>query len=412
MSARFRTAALIGAGVLGATLLSILASATDRGPGRELEVAFADWIEVEIWPEAEAAGVLRSTFDRAFAGVTLDLGLPELVLPGAGDEPAIDQAEFGDPALYFDESNLATLARLGREQAQMWSSTLESIESVFGVPGEVVLAIWGRETAFGRASIPHYAVEALATGAFIGRRPDRFRRELIAALLVLEAGHVEPEAMRSSWAGGLGLPQFVPTSFLTYAIDFDGDGRTDVWNSVPDALASIANYLDQHGWDSSIGWGEEVSYAAELTCTFEGPDNGRSLAEWNAVGITTYGAHQDHHWHLLLPAGRLGPSFLVTDNFYVLKEYNRSDAYALFVGHLADRISGRDGPFTGHWQPIGDLTYGEIREIQLWLFDAGYNVGTSGLMGYKTRVAVGMAQMALGLPETCFPDRELLEAAR
>lgn len=351
-------------------------------------------------------------FDRAFAGVTLDLTLPELVLPGAGDEPAIAQPEYRNPASYFDEGNLAVLARLGREQRQLWTSTLAAIESDYGVPGEVILAIWGRETAFGRVEIPFNAIEALATGAFLGRRQERFRTELIAALQVLEAGHVAPEAMRSSWAGALGLPQFVPTSFLAYAVDFDGDARRDIWNSVPDTLASIANYLTQHGWDRNSRWGEEVSLPADVTCTLEGPDHGRPLAEWHSLGFVTESGALQQYRYLVLPAGRLGPSFLVSDNFYVIRQYNRSDAYALFVGHLADRIVGRTEGLSGHWGAIDDLTYGETRELQLRLLDAGYDVATGGLIGFRTRVAIGATQAALGLPETCVPDRTLLEALR
>ena len=210
----------------------------------------------------------------------------------------------------------------------------------------------------------------------------------------------------------MGLPQFVPTSFLSYAIDFDGDGRSDIWNSVPDALASIANYLERHGWDSSIGWGEEVIYPSNITCALEGPEHGRSLADWQTLGLSSSTTEQHTKLHLLLPAGRLGPSFLVTNNFYVLRQYNRSDAYALFVGHLSDRIGGLSRGFDGQWSPTGDLTYGEIREIQLWLFQAGHDVATSGVMGYRTRIAVGLAQAVLGLAETCFPDRQLLEAVR
>ena len=378
----------------------------------DLDLEFAAWIESEIWPEAEAADVSRSVFDLAFAGVVLDLTLPELVLPGAGNEPAIDQAEYRSPALYFDESGLATLARIGREEWESWSSTLTAIERRYGIPAEILLAIWGRESAYGRARIPHYAIGALATGAFLGRRADRFRTELIAALLILEAGHVTPGAMKSSWAGGLGLPQFVPTSFLAYAIDFDGDGRRDIWGSVPDALASIANYLVQHGWDSSLDWGEEVAHPAGVSCTLEGPDQGRPAAAWEQIGLVPRGAVGGEVRYLMMPAGRLGPSFLVTDNFYVLREYNRSDLYALYVGHLADRIGNRNAAIDGQWQPIGDLTHGEIQQVQVWLLQAGYDVRTLGIIGYKTRVAVGSVQSTEGLAETCIPDRPFLRSMR
>jgi len=219
--------------------------------------------------------------------------------------------------------------------------------------------------------------------------------------------------MRSSWAGGLGLPQFLPSTFLAYAVDFDGDRRRDIWGSVPDALASIANYLAQHGWIASLRWGAELAEPAALSCTREGPHQGLPAAGWHLLGLATSNDTVGQEHYLLLPAGNLGPGFLVTDNFYVLKEYNRSDLYALYVGHLADRISRGSRPFSGEWQPLGDLTHGEILEIQLWLEAAGHDVGgADGLVGFRTRVAVGAAQSSLGLPETCFPDRALLEAIR
>jgi lytic murein transglycosylase len=398
---------IIAASAIAAAAVSSVAA---QPAGTTLVAEFDNWIAEVVWPEAERAGVSRPTFDGAFAGVTLDLDLPELILPGAGDGPPIDQAEFRSPGAYFDESGLATLTRIGREELQRWSSTLGAIESRYGVPAEILLAIWARESAFGRASIPHYAIEALATEAFLGRRADKFRAELIAALRILEAGDVPIAAMRSSWAGGLGLPQFLPTTFLAYAVDYDGDGRRDIWSSVPDALASIANYLARHGWDSSLGWGEEAFLPADVPCTLEGPHQGLAVADWRRLGVDVAGRPRETRF-LLLPAGRLGPAFLVTGNFYVLKAYNESDVYALYVGHLADRIAGRSTPFTARWQPIGALTHGEIQAMQLRLEAAGHDVGgADGLIGFRTRIAVGAVQAAVGLPQTCFPDREFIQS--
>ena len=389
----------------------IAATTTLAQPDRnELNLAFATWIDDTIWPLAQSSGVSPATFESAFDGVALDLDLPELLIPGVGAEPAIDQAEFRSPGRYFDEAGLATLARIGREELDNWSSTLASISATYDVPAEILLAIWARESAFGRAAIPHYAIEALATQAFIGRRADKFLAELIAALQILEAGDVAPNEMRSSWAGGLGHPQFLPSTFQRYAVDFDGDGHRNIWTSVPDTLASIANFLRQHGWDGSLGWAEEIVLQAAVPCTLEGPHQGMTVAAWRRVGLDSDGRPREIRY-LLMPAGRLGPAFLVTDNFYVLKDYNESDVYALFVGHLADRIAGRAATPSWAWSPIDTLTHGQIRDMQLHLEGLGYDVGgADGLVGFRTRISVGAVQPMLGLPQTCFPDRALIQA--
>ncbi|MCO0638151.1 lytic murein transglycosylase, partial [Lutimaribacter sp. EGI FJ00014] len=202
-----------------------------------------------------------------------------------------------------------------------------------------VLAIWGRESGFGSAKIPYNAFEVLGTKAFLATRKEMFREEVLAALEMVEKRGVGPETMRSSWAGAMGQPQFLPTSYLKYADDGDGDGRADIWNSVPDTLASIANYLASHGWVRGRDWGFEVTVPANVSCAEEGPDRGRRIAEWAAMGIARVGgkafpAHEmQGEGYLMMPAGRLGPAFIVTPNFYRLKDYNESDLYALFVGH-------------------------------------------------------------------------------
>jgi lytic murein transglycosylase len=397
------------------SILAGLAAALCAAPGviaqpdnTALDRAFHEWVAAEIWPEASRAGVSRQTFDAAFAGVVLDLTLPDIQLPGAG--PAIDQAEFRSPGAYFDEAGLASLTRIGREESQRWSTALSVIERRYGVPAEILLAIWARESAFGRAAIPHYAIRALATQAYLGRRPEKFRAELLAALQILEAGDVSIGDMRSSWAGGMGLPQFLPTTFLGYAVDFDGDGHRNIWTSVPDALASIANFLAAHGWDDAVGWGAEATIPATVSCTLEGPHQGLPVTAWRMLGIDVDGRARDERY-LVMPAGRLGPAFLVTGNFYVLKEYNESDVYALYVGHLADRITGPAPAFSGPWLPVDGLGHDEILRMQRSLVALGHDVGgVDGLIGFRTRIAVGAAQTALGLAQTCFPDRAFIDA--
>ncbi len=233
-----------------ALLAAVLIPSTGQAQNRQaVEAQFRSFLEERVWPDARAAGVGRATFDAALSGVGLDWSLPDLVPPGSpGAGPQVQwQAEFSSPARYFSEDNLAALARTGRQLLAQWRGTLEEVERRYGVPKEIVVAIWGRESAFGRAAIPKPAITTLATKAFMATRRDMFHRELIAALRIVEEGHVTASVMKSSVAGAMGQPQFLPSSFLQHAVDFDGDGRRDIWGSVPDTLASIANYLRAHG---------------------------------------------------------------------------------------------------------------------------------------------------------------------
>ena len=211
----------------------------------KIDDQFRAWLQTDLWPEAQANGVSKTTFDAAFSGVTPNLKLPDLVMPGAKEKTPKKQhqAEFGSPGNYFAEKTIGAVTAGGRSRAGTHAKTLAAIEKRYGVPGGVVLAIWGRESGFGAAKIPYDAFEVLGTKAFMATRKEMFRKEVLAALVIVERGLATKGAMKSSWAGALGQPQFLPTSFLQHAVDFDGDGRPDIWNSVPDTLASIANYL-------------------------------------------------------------------------------------------------------------------------------------------------------------------------
>ena len=239
--------------------------------------------------------------------------------------------------------------------------------------------------------MPYDAFEVLGTKAFMATRKAMFRKEVLAALVIVERGLASRKAMRSSWAGALGQPQFLPTSFRDHAVDFDGDGRRDIWNSVPDTLASIANYLVNYGWVKGRDWGFEVTVPDNVSCALEGPDQGRRISEWAAIGIARVGgkpfpgSELRAEGFLLMPAGRSGPAFIVTPNFYVLKEYNESDLYALFIGHGADRIAGGDRRFAGTWGKVGGLYRSDIAALQRGLERIGYDVGgADGLPGFKS----------------------------
>ncbi len=385
-----------------------------------IERSFQAWIADDLWREARQAGVPRPAFDRALAGVELDWTLPDLVPPGTkGTVPKTQQqSEFRAPAGYFSERRIRGLVGQGRRALARWETSLDTIEARYGVPRRIVVAIWGRESDYGRAALPHRAIRALATEAFMGRRKSYFRGELIAALKIAAAGHIPASQMRSSWAGGLGHPQFLPSSFLKYAVDFDGDGRRDIWNSVPDALASIANYLKAHGWQAGRDWGYEAVVPDRLSCTLSGPEQGRPIRQWAAAGVTRVAGRQ---WpahelpqvgYLLFPAGRFGPAWVTTPNFYVLKTYNESDLYALFIGHLADRY-GNDRPFVGRWAKVGGFNRADVQAMQKRLERMGHDVGgADGLIGFKTRIAVGTVQAGTGRPVTCFPDRAFVKSLR
>ena len=382
---------------------------------------FRAWLQTDLWPEAKARGISQKTFAAAFDRVKPNLKLPDLVLPGEKPKtPKVQhQAEFGSPGDYFAEKAVGAVTRGGRAREAANAKILAAVEKRYGVPGAVVLAIWGRETGFGAAKLPYDAFEVLGTKAFLSTRKDMFRTELLAALEIAERGLAPVGAMKSSWAGALGQPQFMPTSFLRNAVDFDGDGRTDIWNSTPDILGSIASYLVHYGWAAGRDWGFEVAVPAGVSCALEGPDRGKMIAQWAAMGISRAGGkpfpadEMRKEGFLLMPAGRHGPAFVVTANFYVLKEYNMSDLYALFIGHAADRIAHGDRRFSAEWGKVGRLYRSDVAALQRALEKRGYDVGgADGLPGFKTRRAIGDWQAKNGRAATCFPDAELVEVLR
>ncbi|WP_230798800.1 lytic murein transglycosylase [Seohaeicola saemankumensis] len=383
------------------------------------ERQFQTWLAQTVWPMAQAKGVSRGSFEAAFNGVTLNWELPDLVPPGlSGDQPVRQrQAEFGAPERYFNRGTVEGTTAVGRQMATRHAATLERVARETGVPARIILAIWGRESNFGRAAIPHDAFAVLGTKGFMSTRAAYFTQELVAALQVLERGKLAAGTMKSSWAGALGQPQFMPSNVLEYAVDGDGDGRADIWGSAADTIASIAHYLARHGWQTGRDWGFEVSLPASLPCHLEGPDQGLLIADWEALGVTrvsgqSFPAHERRaEGFLLLPAGRKGPAFIVTPNFYVLKDYNMSDLYALFVGHVGDRIQYGMGDFTTRWRPVDKMLRSDIAAMQRALEARGHDVGgADGLAGFKTRRSIGRWQEGTGRAATCFPDAGLKAA--
>lgn len=386
-----------------------------------VEQQFRVWLDNTVWPRARAAGVARATHEAAFQGVTLMWDLPDLVPPGS-TTPAPGpqrQGEFGSPAAYFAPATVAATTRDGITMARRHAATLEQVERATGVPGRIILAIWGRESAFGRASIPHDAFAVLGTKGFMATRADYFTDELIAALQLADTARINPRSLRSSWAGALGQPQFMPSNVLDHARDGDGDGHADIWGSEADTIASIAAYLAHHGWQAGRDWGFEVVLPPQVSCALEGPDRGRSFTDWAAMGITRVGGRPfpdselPREGFLMLPAGRFGPAFLVTQNFYVLKDYNMSDLYALFVGHVGDRIAYGMGDFTAPWGRVGGLMRADVAAMQTALQRMGHDTGgADGLAGFRTRRAIGAWQEATGQTPTCFPQAAMKSGLR
>lgn len=393
--------------------VTLPAQAQDKA---KVERQFQTWLEQTIWPRARAKGVKRGTFDAAFNGVRLNWKLPDLVPPGtkAPKKRKQRQAEFGSPGKYFNAGSVNGATKTGRTMAKRYASVLKATERKTGVPGRIVLAIWGRESGYGRVDIPHNVFEVLGTKGFMSTRAAYFTNELVAALQIAQAGHAPGKAMKSSWAGALGQPQFMPTNFLKYAADGDGDGRADIWRSEADTIASIGRYLDKHGWVKGRDWGFEVNVPASVSCSLEGPDQGKRISQWAKMGVTrvsgkAFPAHElKGEGYLMMPAGRNGPAFIVTPNFYVLKDYNTSDLYALFVGHVGDKIQYGVGGFTASWGKVGGLYRSDVAKMQQALVNMGHDVGgVDGLPGFKTRRSIGRWQEATGQAATCFPEARM-----
>ncbi len=373
--------------------------------------SFQEFLE-SFYVEASAKGISRKTYDRAFASVTeVD---PEVL------EKASYQAEFTTKIWEYLDARVTPLSVLdGRIMAGVYGKTLAEIERRFGVEAPVVLAIWSMETSYGaallRTSRLHYIPRALATIAYADKRRQKFgRSQLIAALQIVQAGDVELNQLMGSWAGAMGHTQFIPTSFLAYGVDFDGDGRRDIWNSIPDALATAANLLHKNKWRTGKPWGYEVSL----------PVNGarmkgetKTLAQWQKLGFSRPGGaafgFQKENAVLKMIGGDDGPGFLMLKNFFVLKRYNNSDYYALAVGLLANKLAGKPGMLQKWPRPVGSLSAVEKFELQELLSKKGfYAGGIDGRIGPNTEKSIKAFQRQNGLVSDGKATQDILKALR
>ncbi|WP_269585522.1 lytic murein transglycosylase [Roseibium sp. Sym1] len=379
--------ALVGTALLGTVLAgTILPARADPG---------FDTFVRGFWPKAQAAGISAQTYNAVFTGMQPDDDTLRLMSK---------QSEFVKPIWdYLDSAVSDTRVEKGREMLQEYGSVLQQIEARYGVDREAVLAIWGMETNYGGFMGRHNVIQALATLSYAApRRKSFWEKELITALGVVQAGHVRFEDMEGSWAGAMGHTQFMPSSWKAYAADYNGDGRRDIWTSIPDALASTANYLKKHGWQTGKTWGYEVKLPAGFDYHLADGDKTLTLGEWSRYGIRRSNGkgfpRPADNAILVLPAGASGPAFLMLKNFYVIKRYNNATAYALAVGHLADRLIG-GGPLEGDWSREHlPLSRSETAELQALLNRHGFSVGSAdGKIGPATRRGIRAYQKSRGM---------------
>ncbi|WP_207884659.1 lytic murein transglycosylase [Pseudomonas sp. 30_B] len=370
--------------------------------------SFAQWRD-GFRVQALAAGISPQTFDSAFQGIEPD----DSVVTADRSQP-----EFTRPVWQYLESAVSPArVRNGQDQLLQNAEALQRIDNTYGVDREAVVAIWGMESNFGQQMGSKNVIRSLATLAYEGRRPDFGRDQLIAALQIIQHGDVPASNMIGSWAGAMGQTQFIPTTYNRYAVDFDGDGRRDIWGSPTDALASTANYLSTSGWKRGQSWGFEVRLPPDFDYALADMDIRKPISEWQRLGVQPAAGplpgEPQASASLLLPAGYRGPAFLVTDNFRAILKYNNSTSYALAVGLLADSFKG-GGQLAGSW-PRGDtpLTRSERIELQQQLTRQGFQAGTAdGIIGANTRKAVRAYQQYVAWPEDGYPTPLLLQRLR
>jgi membrane-bound lytic murein transglycosylase B len=366
------------------------------------------WIK-DFRTRALANGITAQTFDSAFQGVTYN---PDVITKD------LNQSEFTKTIWdYLDSAASDSRIENGKKALRDNLPLLERIEATYGVEKEIVAAIWGLESAYGTFRGDYPLIGSLATLAYDSRRGEFFEQQLLAALNILQNGDVTPGKMTGSWAGAMGHTQFIPTSYMSFAVDFTGDGKRDIWSDDPaDALASTAAYLAKSGWKTGQPWGLEVKLPTNYDYSVSGERVKKPVADWQALGVTTIdgGPLPDHGIaSILLPAGARGAVFLIFSNFQAIEKYNTADAYVIGVGHLADRIKG--GPaIQARWPREDRALFAEERiEMQERLTKAGFDPGgVDGKIGPNTIAAVKAFQKSLGVIPDGYPSLDILKRLR
>ena len=362
-----------------------------------------------LWPLAERRGVTRAVFDANVAGLTPDLRIMDLL----DAQPEFTKSFWDYLDILVNEDRI----RNGRAILAQHRATFDAVEKAYGVDRHFIAAIWGVESNYGTQIGERSVIRSTATLACVGRRQDYFREEFLSALEILARGDVRADHLKGSWAGAFGPTQFMPTSFKRYAVDFDADGRRDVVDSVPDLVASTANNLKKDGWVTGQTWGYEVVVPQGFNFLLADRSRVMTVREWERAGIRRAGGKAfprgEDRAYLLVPAGAQGPGFLMLQNFRVIMKYNPAEAYALAIGHLADRLRGGE-PFVQPW-PRHErvLTRAERYELQQLLAQRGYDVGEpDGRLGGKTRNALRQFQSAVGHVPDGFASEAVLERLR
>ncbi len=369
---------------------------------------FRDWLE-ELRREAREEGISDETLDASLRGIEPVVRVIELDL----SQPEFTQTFWS----YLDRRVTEKLVERGRELLDQHRDLLDEIYREYGVPPRYIIAFWGMETNFGGHLGSFQVIEALATLAYNQRRSEFFRAELLDALKIIEQGHITPDEMKGSWAGAMGQMQFLPSTFNAHAVDYTGNGRKDIWGSLPDAFASAAKFLSDLGWHKGELWGREVVLPDDFDLRLAGMETKKTVNEWSDSGVRrAYGAplpEADMEGSVILPQGHDGPAFLVYNNFRVIMGWNRSVNYAIAVGHLADRIVGLPEIVNGRDASHEPLSRENIKEIQAVLNQFGYDAGSAdGYAGSRTRTAIRNFQQEHSLPPDGYASSGLLKRLR
>jgi membrane-bound lytic murein transglycosylase B len=387
----------LGALILGTMLLgvaSVTLYVSDRGS-----------FVAKLWTDAQSSNASYWELLTLAFGVDSD---PDVL------ERARSQPEVVEPVKDYVEKRVnPTRIETGKLKIAEWQDAAASIEKEYGVPANVLVAIWGIESNFGKSMGDKNVLGSLATLTKAGYRADYFNSQLMAALEIMRDDKIEKAQMVGSWAGAMGQIQFMPTSYLTYAVDHDGDGRKDIWNSIPDALASTANFLRESGWKRDSDWGYEVKIPKDFDFAVAWKKKNPTLADWAKMGLQRADGkpfpHPSEKARFYLPAGGEGPAFLVLKNFDVIKRYNNADSYALAVAHLADRIAGKD-PFVSPWpEDVMPLSRSERKELEQLI---AAKVQPTGNASHAIRLAIIKFQKTEGLLPDGHPSKALLQRLR
>lgn len=367
--------------------------------------AFRDWLAA-LRDEARARGISDATLDEAFRDVAPVARVVEL----DRRQPEFTQTFW----TYMDRRVTDQRIQRGRAMLAEHRDLLEEILAKYGVPPRYIIALWGLETNYGDYSGGFRVIEALTTLAYDRRRARFFRAELLNALQILEEGHIPPVAMTGSWAGAMGQMQFIPSTFIGHAVDYSGDGRKDIWGSLPDAFASAANFLSNLGWQAGQLWGREVLLPEGFEPALASMDIKKPLHQWAAMGVRRANGmalpREALEGSIVLPQGHTGPAFLVYNNFRVIMRWNRSINYAISVGHLADRLIGLPPIASGREAEHEPLSRDTIQEIQRLLNRLGFDAGPEdGLPGPMTRAAIRAFQKKMALPPDGYPSPDLVQ---